>query len=203
MQSESSYSPVLWAAILIPVIAGLELFVDPATRKGFDFFVLGFFYCLSVRYTLAVILGVYAHQTSLQNNRQTRSGAALWFCYLMVLVLCSLLVPGAAIFGLVATLFLATFVLLFSLLQGLLSRKSCEAKERNDVHWRIGFDALLLVIIAYESLVAGSMHFQSAFFAIVVFFIMDFTVSEFARGALVEMSTSLKEYLHQSWTEKV
>jgi len=202
MKADSSYSPVLWGAILIPVVSGTELFIDEATRSSFPLFILGFFYLMSVRYTLAVALGVYAYEVSLKEHRVERSGALLWACYFMVLILCSLLVPGAAIFGLTATLIICIAVLLLSLIQGILSLNTFVDKQKSDIQWRMYFDLFLLILIIIESLFRKNGSYQSPFFGVAVLLIIDFTVSDFARSTLLEMYFSLRTYLCDSWTRK-
>ena len=202
MQNDSSYSPVLWGAIIIPVVSGIELFVDPLTRNSFSFFVLGFFYLASVRYTLAVGLGVYAHEITLKKHRRSKSGAWLWICYFMVLILSSLLVPGVAIFGITTTLIITVSILSISIIQGSISRKSfTEKAHKNDITMRVIYDSLVLTLLIYESVFSKEEGFQGPFFAIVALLIMDFSVSDFARSTLLDMYSSLKKYFSDSWSE--
>ena len=202
MKNDTSYSPLLWAAISIPIISGLELFIDPSTRNSHGFFILGFFYLVSIRYTLAVGLGVYAHEISLEKQRYLRTGAILWFSYFLVLVLCSLLVPGAAIFGVFVTIFFTLSILLISILQGVITIKSFSGADKKDIIWRLLFDCLLVLLLIYEFFILSNLSFQSPFFVVVFLIIADFTISDFAKSNLVQMTKGLHGYLCSSWSNE-
>ena len=199
MEHDSSYSPVLWGAVVIPIVSGTELFVDPQTRSSFDFFILGFFYVASIRYTLAVALGVYAHEDSLKASRANRSGIVLWICYFLMLVLCSLLVPGAAILGLTATIVIAVIILTLSITQSAVSRRSFSDTQENNTTSRLYMDGLLLIILAYEILVNDTPSFQGLFFAVSIFLLLDLRLSESAKSNMSQMFSSLKKYFSDSW----
>lgn len=197
MPNEPKYSPVLWSALVIPVISGTELFVDSVTWTRYPFFVLSFFYIVSVRYSLAVCLGVFAHDAALKSSCNVRAGAWLWLCYFLMLVFCSLLVPGAAIFGLATTLVLTFVVLALSVAQGILSLRFAQSDEplKKDIKWRIGFDLSIVGCLIYE---ISDGTYQLVFFLLFVLCFMDFTVSDFAKQTLKEMTLALRDYFRNS-----
>lgn len=196
MSNEAKYSPVLWSALFIPIVSATELFVDPVTRSNYPFFVLASFYLVSVRYSLAVCLGVFAHDTALKSSGSVRSGAFLWLCYFLVLVLCSLLVPGAAIFGVTVTLILAFVVLVLSVIQGFLSLQFFADKAiRTDIGWRICLDVVIIACLIYE---VSNGRFQSVFFALIALLFMDLAVNQFAKQTLKEMTSALVGYFKSS-----
>lgn len=183
---------------MVPVISGIELFVDSST-SSYDIFVLGFFYVLSIRYTIAVALGVFAHQVSLRKLNQGRSGLALWICFFLVLVLCSLLVPGATIFGKTVTLILAVVVLFLSLAQGILSKSLFDPKQNSDTRWRILLDILLILLLFFENFYQDTASYQAPFFTICILFAADFVISESATKNFKLMRRSLATYFKNSW----
>lgn len=202
MRNEAPYSPVLWSAIIIPVVSATELFVDPQTRESFSFFILGSFYLASVRYTLAVCLGVFAHEVALKNERLRKNGLWLWLCYFTVLVLCSLLVPGAAIFGLVVTLIITALVIILSIVQGFLSYKSFTDKSHlKDIKWRLAVDVLLLAILFNDSVMSDSPNYQTLFLVLVLLLIADFAIGDFAKETISEMVGAVKDYFRDSLSE--
>lgn len=203
MQSDSSYSPVLWGAVVIPIVSGTELFIDPQTRGSFGFFVLGFFYVASIRYTLAVALGVYAHEDTLERHKMTRIGVVLWICYFMMLILCSLLVPGAAIFGLGATIIIAIAILVFSITQGFISLKTFQDTQKSNTTWRLYLDFLILIFMILEIVDVDEISFQAPSVALVVLLVLDFSVNKKAKSNLLEMVSSLKAYFARSWRTTV
>lgn len=199
MPSETSYSPVLWGAVVIPILSGTELFIDPQTRESYGFFILGFLYLASIRYTLAVALGVYSHEYSLKKNQHGKIGVILWLCYFMMLILCSLLVPGAAILGMTITISMALMILILSIIQGAFSSKEHDEAEKKNITWRFYLDVLLLLFVAGEFFFAQEISLQAPFFAVGLLLFLDFRVSESAKSNVVEMFDSLKTYFVTSW----
>jgi len=199
-QADASYSPVLWGAVFIPVVSGAELFVDPQTRESFGYFVLGFFYIASVRYTLAVALGVYAHDELLHRHKTSRKGLGLWFCYFFILVLCSLLVPGAAIFGLSATIAIALSILLIAILQGFLCLGALSGTSEANAKWRFWSDILIIILLLAEIFrTDGEISFQAPCIALAFLLLLDFNVNPEVKSNLSSMVSALATYIRKSW----
>lgn len=191
MNREPSYSPVLWSAIAIPVVSATELFVDPVVRGSYGFFVLGSFYLVSVRYTLAVCLGVFEHDEALRRVRPSKRGISLWACYFLILLLCSLLVPGAAILGLTATLAITFTIISLSLLQGILAYGLFDDQlQKNNTLWRGGYDVILIIFLLIS--------FQSVFVGLAFLLVLDICISARGRTTLMDMAQSLRSYFSGS-----
>ena len=197
--TESAYSPVLWGAIVIPILSGLELWADPATRGILAFFALALIYLISVRYTIAVAIGVFAHEENLKNHKSNRIGITLWTCYFIMLILCALLVPTTALYGLDAVIALTIVILIISIAQGLLSSKKFDAKQQSNIKWRIGYDALIIVFVLADYYFSDSPTYQAPAIAMAFLLVMDFKVSDSARANMTTMISGLKRYFQGSW----